>query len=133
MTFIQTQKTRGADAPINPFTHSVFRTEYVGFCITILIRNKHRCQVGSSPASCAEGHDFKSSPLRPPHTLRFSVRFACADLSLKLRRSTGKAHTPFSLSDCFLLNLQLSEICRMMIRCTCLLPSFARKRSEENS
>jgi hypothetical protein len=42
--------------------------------------------------------------LRPPHTLRFSVPFACADLSLKLRRNTEKAHRPFGLTDYFLLS-----------------------------
>lgn len=57
----------------------------------------------------------QTSFLKLPHMIQFAVQFACADLSLKLRRSTEKAHTPFSLSHHFLLILLLlSKICWMM-------------------
>jgi hypothetical protein len=61
-----------------------------------------------------------------PHTLCFSVWFACTDLILKLRWNTEKAHTPFSLSDCFLLSLQLSKICRMV--CCVALAIICKKK-----
>jgi hypothetical protein len=62
--------------------------------------------------------------VKAEYALRFSVRSACADISLKLRRNTEKAHTPVSL-----FSAQSSVVENMsMICCTWLWPSFAKKK-----